>query len=116
MVFRTLTRLTGSAECVDDLAQEVFLRLYRALPGFRGEAQLSTYLYRIVINVAQEEWKRRRREDRRADLLPELVPLGHDIRAIMHGIWDANRKLDEILSYLRDEDDGDEEEETDLDS
>jgi RNA polymerase sigma factor (sigma-70 family) len=64
MVFRTLTRLTGSREGVDDLAQDVFLRLFRALPGFRNEALLSTYLYRIAVNVAQDEWKRRRREDR----------------------------------------------------
>jgi RNA polymerase sigma-70 factor (ECF subfamily) len=63
-VFSTLTRLTGSREHIDDLAQEVFLRLYRALPAFRGEALLSTYLYRIVFNVAQDEWKRRRRDDR----------------------------------------------------
>jgi RNA polymerase sigma factor (sigma-70 family) len=47
MVFRTLLRLTGSREHVDDLAQEVFLRLYR-----------------ITVNVAQDEWKRRRRDDR----------------------------------------------------
>ena len=64
MVFSTLIRLTGSREHVDDLAQEVFLRLYRALPAFRGEALLSTYLYRIIANVAQDEWKRRRRDDR----------------------------------------------------
>ena len=64
MVFRTLMRLLGSREHVEDLAQEVFLRLYRALPGFREEALLSTYLYRITVNVAQDEWKRRRREDR----------------------------------------------------
>jgi RNA polymerase sigma-70 factor (ECF subfamily) len=63
MVFSTLMRLTGSREHIDDLAQEVFLRLYRALPAFRGEALLSTYLYRIVANVAQDEWKRRRRDD-----------------------------------------------------
>ena len=62
MVFRTLTRLTGSGVQVEDLAQEVFLRLYRALPEFRGESALSTYLYRIVVNVAQDEWKRRRKE------------------------------------------------------
>jgi RNA polymerase sigma-70 factor (ECF subfamily) len=62
MVFSTLVRLTGSREQVDDLAQEVFLRLYRALPGFRGEALLSTYLYRITVNVAQNEWKRRKRD------------------------------------------------------
>ncbi len=64
MVFRTLLRLTGSREHVEDLAQEVFLRLHRALPGFRGQSLLSTYLYRITVNVAQDEWKRRRREDR----------------------------------------------------
>jgi RNA polymerase sigma-70 factor, ECF subfamily len=64
MVFSTLIRLTGSREHIDDLAQEVFLRLYRALPSFRGDALLSTYLYRIVANVAQDEWKRRRRDDR----------------------------------------------------
>jgi len=64
MVFRTLLRLTGSREHVDDLAQDVFLRLYRALPSFRGEALITTYLYRIAVNVAQDEWKRRRREDR----------------------------------------------------
>jgi RNA polymerase sigma-70 factor (ECF subfamily) len=62
LVFRTLTRLTGSGAQVEDLAQEVFLRLYRALPEFRGDAALSTYLYRIVVNVAQDEWKRRRKE------------------------------------------------------
>ncbi len=62
MVFRTLTRLTGAGAHVEDLAQEAFLRLYRALPEFRGEAAVSTYLYRIVVNLAQDEWKRRRRE------------------------------------------------------
>ena len=62
LVFRTLTRLTGTGVQVEDLAQEVFLRLYRALPEFRGDAALSTYLYRIVVNVAQDEWKRRRKE------------------------------------------------------
>jgi RNA polymerase sigma factor (sigma-70 family) len=64
MVFRTLLRLTGNREHIDDLAQDVFLRLYRALPSFRGEALITTYLYRIAVNVAQDEWKRRRRDDR----------------------------------------------------
>ena len=64
MVFRTLLRLNGSREYIEDLVQEVFLRLYRALPAFRGEALLTTYLYRIVVNVAQDEWKRRRRIER----------------------------------------------------
>jgi RNA polymerase sigma-70 factor (ECF subfamily) len=64
MVFRTLARLTGRRDGIEDLAQDVFLRLFRALPGFRNEALVSTYLYRIAVNVAQDEWKRRRREER----------------------------------------------------
>ena len=61
-VFRTLTRLTGTGEHVEDLAQEVFLRLYRGLDSFRGEAKLTTWLYGITLNVAQDEWKRRKKE------------------------------------------------------
>ena len=69
MVFRTLTRMTGAGAHVEDLAQEAFLRLYRALPEFRGDATISTYLYRIVVNISQDEWKRRRRE--REHIAPE---------------------------------------------
>jgi RNA polymerase sigma-70 factor (ECF subfamily) len=61
-VFRLLASLAGRTDDLQDLAQEVFLRLFRALPLFRGEAQLSTYIYRIVVNVAQDEWVRRRRQ------------------------------------------------------
>ena len=70
MVFRTLLRMTGGGEQIKDLAQEVFLRLYRALPHFRRDAKISTYLYRIVLNVARDEWKRRQKE--RANLIPMM--------------------------------------------
>jgi RNA polymerase sigma-70 factor (ECF subfamily) len=72
MVFRMLVRLTGTREHVDDLAQDVFLRLYRALPSFRGEALLTTYLHRIVVNVAQDEWKRRKRDTRETSLSDDV--------------------------------------------
>jgi RNA polymerase sigma-70 factor (ECF subfamily) len=70
----TLTRLTGAGAHVEDLAQEVFLRLFRALPHFRGDSLISTYLYRIIYNVAQDEWKRRRRD--RTHLAP--IPLSDE--------------------------------------
>ena len=62
LVFRTLIRLVGGSDRVEDLAQDVFLRLYRGLQQFRNDARISTYLYRIILNVAQDEWKRRKRE------------------------------------------------------
>jgi RNA polymerase sigma-70 factor (ECF subfamily) len=64
LVFRTLARLTGRGEGIEDLAQEVFLRLYRALPHFQARANLSTYVYRIVVNVAKDELHRAERARR----------------------------------------------------
>jgi RNA polymerase sigma factor (sigma-70 family) len=61
MVFRTLARLTGEREGLEDMAQEAFLRLFRALPHFRGEAQVSTFLYRIIVNVVNDEFRDRKR-------------------------------------------------------
>jgi RNA polymerase sigma-70 factor, ECF subfamily len=48
---RYLTRLVGESEA-EDLTQEVFVRISRALPDFRGEAMLSTWIYRIATNAA----------------------------------------------------------------
>lgn len=50
---RYLTRLLGPAEA-DDAAQEVFAKVSRALPRFRGEASLSTWVYRIATNTAYD--------------------------------------------------------------
>ena len=97
MVFRTLTRLTGVGSHVEDLAQEVFLRLYRALPEFRGDSSLGTYLYRIVYNVSQDEWKRRRRE--RAHLATE--PLGVDDDESVAGAWIENFAGDTLTDHAR---------------
>jgi RNA polymerase sigma factor (sigma-70 family) len=91
MVFSTLLRLTGSREHVDDLAQEVFLRLYRALPSFRGEALLSTYLYRITVNVAQNEWKRQRRDVR------SMVSISDEISAWENRLEHPGRNAEQQL-------------------
>ena len=43
-------RMVGSHEDTDDLLQEIFLKIWTALPSFRGEAQLYTWVYRIATN------------------------------------------------------------------
>lgn len=71
LVFRTLVRLVGRSDRIEDLAQEVFLRFFRGLQQFRSDAKISTYLYRIVLNVAQDEWARRKTERERIYALSE---------------------------------------------
>jgi len=60
-VFTRLTRLIGPGPDREDVLQQVFLELHRALPGFRGDARLSTFLYRITVNVACDHLRRRLR-------------------------------------------------------
>src|SRR5258706_12168799 len=51
-VHRLARRLTRDAVEADDLAQETFLRAYRALASFRGDSSLRTWLMRIVTNLS----------------------------------------------------------------
>jgi RNA polymerase sigma-70 factor, ECF subfamily len=65
LVFALIARTITDRSRAEDLAQDVFLRVHRGLPYFRGEARLSTWIYRIAINVCSqeqtEEQTRRRR-------------------------------------------------------
>ena len=66
MVFQLALHLMGDRDEALDLSQEVFLRVFRTLHTFRGQAALRTWIYRIAINQArnrQRWWRRRRRSD-----------------------------------------------------
>jgi RNA polymerase sigma-70 factor (ECF subfamily) len=68
LAYRTL----GREEDAHDVVQEAFLRAYRGLRGFKGEAKFSSWLYRITLNLCRD-WIRR---ERRAPLVQ--VPEGTD--------------------------------------
>jgi RNA polymerase sigma-70 factor (ECF subfamily) len=55
LVFALIARTVQDRSRAEDLAQDVFLRIHRGLPYFRGEARLSTWIYRIVANVCIQE-------------------------------------------------------------
>lgn len=52
-IFRLLSRLIRDPAEVEDIAQEAFVKAYRALPNFRGDSAFYTWLYRIAINTAK---------------------------------------------------------------
>jgi len=70
-VYARLTRVVGPVPERDDLVQQIFLDLHRALPRFRGDAALATFLHRIALNVACEHLERRRRSRARSEALDD---------------------------------------------
>jgi RNA polymerase sigma-70 factor (ECF subfamily) len=64
-VYGMTLRFVRSAGDAEDLAQEAFLRAYRGLDGFKGDARFSTWLYRITWNICAD-WLRRNRKPGRA--------------------------------------------------
>ncbi|MDR1989381.1 MAG: sigma-70 family RNA polymerase sigma factor [Acidobacteriaceae bacterium] len=78
MVVQLALNLLGDREEALDLSQEVFLRVFRTIPRFRGQSSLKTWIYRIAVNQARNRhrfWRRRRRGDQ--------VPL--DVHIAEHG-------------------------------
>jgi RNA polymerase sigma-70 factor, ECF subfamily len=61
VVAKTVVGMLGNGADADDVGQQVFIRFYRALSDFRGEASLATYLTRIAINLSLNELKKRKR-------------------------------------------------------
>lgn len=51
---RLIARMVRDSDLVEDIAQETFIRAYRALHQFRGDAQFYTWLYRIAVNTAKK--------------------------------------------------------------
>jgi len=72
-IYTLAYRVIGREEDARDIAQESFLRAFRALGGFKGQAKFSSWLYRITLNLCRD-WIRR---ERRSNVAP--VPEGIDI-------------------------------------
>jgi RNA polymerase sigma-70 factor (ECF subfamily) len=67
-----IQRVVGSGEDVRDVSQEVFLKAYRALGGFKQEARFSSWLYQIALNLCRD--RMRRRKGRTLVSLEEMAP------------------------------------------
>ena len=72
-IFALAYRTLGREEDARDVTQETFLRAFRALGGFKGDAKFSSWLYRIALNLCRD-WMRK---DRRAPLV--AVPEGVEV-------------------------------------
>jgi RNA polymerase sigma-70 factor (ECF subfamily) len=119
-VYNLAYQCLGHRQDAEDAAQEAFIQVFLALPGFRGECQFSTWLYRIVtrtLHRAQKRrswWRRTEPLDDFADVLPddtvdpvreaEKADLHRQVRRALRGLPEKYRnvlllRLVEELSY-----------------
>lgn len=95
-------RLTGNEEDARDVAQEAYLRAYRGLKRFRGDAQFSTWMYRITANCAATYLGRRARQrhDPLDDALPVADPRTDNDPQLRVDAEDLQRRLVKALDTL----------------
>lgn len=98
-IYALAYRVLGHEEDARDVCQDTFLRAYRALPGFKGEAKFSSWLYRIALNLCRD-WIRRQRRAPVSQMPEDLDPseIGVDIGPV-ESIEDlvARRELTAIV-------------------
>lgn len=71
LVYRVAFRFLGNEMDSCDVAQEVFLRIHRALPKFRGDSALSTWIYAITANLSRNAIRARKNREKVQVLAPE---------------------------------------------
>jgi RNA polymerase sigma-70 factor, ECF subfamily len=108
-IYALAYRTIGREEDARDVCQETFLRAFRALPGFRGQAKFSSWLYRIALNLCRDWVRRERRtgfvqppED--VDLM-ELAAAGAPTESIeeLIGRKDQVRAVERAMALLPEE-------------
>jgi len=88
MVYQLSLNLLGDHNEALDLSQEVFLRVFRTIQGFRGQSALRTWIYRIVVNQARnrQRWWRRRHRAQRLRVALERLPFDQKTAIVLREI------------------------------
>lgn len=110
-IFGTVARLIGRPEDVEDVAQEVFLRLYYSLDQLRTPEVFEPWLYRLTVNAALDYLRKRRRrsESRMGDLSEQQVVMA-DAEAGLRAAVEEREKgrvrelVDSLLSNVSEDD------------
>jgi RNA polymerase sigma-70 factor, ECF subfamily len=84
-------RLAGDPDLAEDIAQEVWIQIFRALPSYRGESQFGTWAHRIAVNRTLNALRRTRRLTKiETDMDEETVSVEHGgDRSILRSVIDA---------------------------
>lgn len=87
-VYRLVARILGRREDAEDMAQEVFVQVFKGIGQFRGESKLGTWIYRVAINLCKNRSKylSRRHDDKQdaLDAVADRQPL-HQAKGVTSG-------------------------------
>src|SRR3954471_3810347 len=79
MVYRVAYQFAGNHHDAEDIAQDVFIKIYRSLPRFRQDAQFTSWIYRIAMNACIDH----RRRPSPASIVPFTTAAGGDVEQWM---------------------------------
>lgn len=100
-VANLVSRYVYDAGYIEDITQEVFIKAYRAIGGFRGDSAFYTWLYRIAINTAKNYLVAQSRRPPNTDVEPqdaELTEAGHNLRDV--GTPESNLLTQELADRV----------------
>jgi RNA polymerase sigma-70 factor (ECF subfamily) len=97
-VFRVAWRWCGRPADAEDIAQEVCMRLGKAIAGFRGEGRFTTWLYQLTLNAARDHGRRIARDASKAaaygiHALSDAAVVGPEPDDPADALWEAVRQL-----------------------
>jgi RNA polymerase sigma-70 factor (ECF subfamily) len=113
LVFSLAYKLTGNREMANDVAQEAFIRAWKAIEKFRGDSTFSTWIYRITVNTAWTLRKKAKKHntlniddtyepiviDEKKD--PELVAINSDLSSVLINALDKIQIEQRIIVELK---------------
>jgi RNA polymerase sigma-70 factor (ECF subfamily) len=99
-VFNTVYRYTGNQDDVQDLAQEIFIKVWRNAAKFKGKSKFSTWLYRVVVNHCINY---RRKHKRKHTSLDELAEKGITPESLkVTPDWERKRRVELVRKAVDD--------------
>jgi RNA polymerase sigma-70 factor (ECF subfamily) len=109
-IYALAYRVLGREEEARDVCQEAFLRAFRALKGFKGQAKFSSWLYRITLNLCRD-WMRRERRSPTvstpdgADVLELAAAQAHPATSVEELAWQSEmgRHIGRVMARLPEE-------------
>jgi RNA polymerase sigma-70 factor (ECF subfamily) len=92
LVFKVVRAYAATAMDQDDLFQDVIIQVWRSIPSFRHESSVTTWIYRIALNIAIK-WVRKERKHSQAETLD----------SVQHILLENRKQVDERLVWLYEE-------------